>query len=410
MPPGSMPFSNIQWGYCTNVHPGTDLSTICARLEEFAVPIARKSPPDRKLGVGLWLPATAAQELHSPAKAVEFGKWLSERRLRPFTINGFPYENFHLPVVKHRVYRPTWAEKTRFEYTVLLAEILASLLSSDATGQQESGVGSISTLPIGWPGEDDAAVLDQAGKQLRQLAVELQSIEAKSGRRIVVAIEPEPGCLLDRCSDIVDFFNTQLPEANHRRYLGVCHDVCHSAVMFEEQADTLERYAKAGLLVGKVQVSSAIDVPFLHMAAEERVAAVDQLRSFAEDRYLHQTGCLDSRGHFRLDEDLPNWLDSTASQDDKHLRIHFHVPIFLKRFGALRSTQDDIRACIDAMRSPRAPDFTEHWEVETYAWSVMPNEMRTDGLGADIARELAWFEEAIALPTLTNGTGANTHD
>jgi len=392
-----MPTEKSQIGYCTNVHAGTDMATIRAKLLEFAVPIADSlDDPTAKLGVGLWLPFSAAAELSIGDGAADFGRWLADHRLNPFTMNGFPFDNFHLPVVKHRVYRPTWGDSRRLEYTRLLAQILAVLQS--AQGEDFAApVGSISTLPIGWPGDDDDQEIERAGVNLRRLVSDLEKIERDTGRRTTVAIEPEPGCLLDCCEDVLLFFAEQLPDVNHRRYISVCHDVCHSAVMFEEQLETLRSYRKAEIAVGKVQVSSAIDVPFYKMQSTERATAIDQLRQFAEDRYLHQTGCLGRDDVFRLVEDLPEWLTSTEAAGDKHLRIHFHVPIFLERFGQLRTTRDDITECLAAMRSADAPEFTGHWEVETYAWTVMPPELRTAGLGTDIANELNWFRAQMAL-------------
>lgn len=392
---GAFSISVPQVGYCTNVHAGTDMATIRSTLAEFAVPIASKLPDNEKLGVGLWLPASAASELWPGGGAAEFGDWLSERRLFPFTINGFPYDNFHLPVVKHRVYRPTWADEKRLDYTRLLAQILAQLLAAGNSESAATMTGSISTLPIGWPGGNDQAEFEKAGENLRTLAAYLASIEDTTGRRIVVAIEPEPGCLIDRCEDVIQFFDTYLPTANQRRYLGVCHDICHSAVMFEDQAETLRRYASQEIVVGKIQVSNAIDLPLHELEPERRETAKDQLRQFAEDRYLHQTGCLDCEGRFRLVEDLPDWLSSEASMTDQRIRVHFHVPIFAERLGTLRTTRADILGCMAAVRDTESLAFTGHWEIETYAWTVLPAELRAAGLGADIERELNWFRSEL---------------
>ncbi len=82
--------------------------------------------------MGLWLPAQAASQLATGAE--DFRKFLSDRRLRPFTINGFPYDNFHQPVVKHRVYKPTWWQQERLDYTKQLADVLAVLLPESQAG------------------------------------------------------------------------------------------------------------------------------------------------------------------------------------------------------------------------------------------------------------------------------------
>ena len=179
-------------GYCTNVHAGVDLSAIRGNLDRYAVPIGASAGALGEIGVGLWLPSAAAAQLSVQSEAEEFSRFLRQRRLHAYTVNGFPFDNFHQPVVKRKVYLPTWWQPQRLHYTQQLADILAVLLP------ESEPVGSISTLPIGWPSElSDPSQLLQAGQNLRELADHLRSIESRTGKRIVVAIEPEPGCILD---------------------------------------------------------------------------------------------------------------------------------------------------------------------------------------------------------------------
>lgn len=385
--------SSTTIGYCTNVHAGVDLASICSNLEEFAIP-ARDASGSDVLGVGLWIPSPAAREL--AAGADEFRAFLTERRLRAFTINGFPYENFHQPVVKHAVYQPAWWQPERLEYTRQLAEILVKLLPDD------ENVGSISTLPIAWADEHATEEnLAQAGGNLRELAGFLQDIEKRTGKRIVVAIEPEPGCVLDTTQDVVDWFEKELPDSLHRKYIGVCHDICHSAVMMESQQQVLSRLVSAGVLIGKVQVSNAIIADWLSMAVGRQREAIAQLGEFAEDRYLHQTGRLKADGSFELCGDLPELLRNAELEEapalgDQRWIVHFHVPIFLERFGHLRTSQDDTLDCLRFLNQCRASDFTGHLEVETYAWTVLPHSMRRRGLSEDIAREIFWLRDVVS--------------
>ena len=51
----------------------------------------------------------------------------------------------------------------------------------------------------------------------------------------------------------------------------------------------LAAYDSIGVLVGKVQVSSAVSARFDDMAAADRRGALDELGRFREQRYLHQT-------------------------------------------------------------------------------------------------------------------------
>jgi sugar phosphate isomerase/epimerase len=381
----------LQVGYCTNVHAGSTWPAARENLALHALAVKAAVRPHSAMGVGLWLSAEAARGLL--AEGMDEAKaWLDEVGLLPFTFNGFPYGDFHQPVVKHRVYHPTWWEDSRRDYTLDLIEIQHALLPPGMEG-------SISTLPIAWsePSPSDEQ-LHAAARRLREVAARLARLEAEEGRLISVCLEPEPGCYLQRSADVVRFFEDYLlspgSETAIRRHLRVCHDVCHAAVMFEKQADVLRRFHDAGIEVGKVQISAAIGVPLDRAGAEERQAMLAQLLRFAEDRYLHQT-VVRARGADRFFEDLPQALaahaDPAAASDP--WRIHFHVPIYLARFGALETTQEEIIRCLAAAR-----DLSRvgHFEVETYAWSVLPEELQQPRLSDGIAEELRWFDGALS--------------
>ncbi len=380
----------MQIGYCTNVHAGPDLEQTGQNLERYALAVKRRFSQDAPMGVGLWLAASAAHQLQRERRVADFAAWLTEVGLVPFTFNGFPYGDFHQTVVKHQVYLPTWWESARLEYTQALIRIQHGLLPRGLEG-------SISTLPVAWgqpaPTREQLA---QAGAALRQVARQLAALEADTGRLIRLAIEPEPGCVLQYSCDVVRFFEEHLwpgpDEAAVRRYLGVCHDVCHAAVMFEDQEEVLRRYHAAGIAVPKVQISSAVALPLDELDAAERPAALAQLAGFHEERYLHQTMVRprpDAPPVFHEDLHL-----ALAAARDRPLtgewRVHFHVPVYLQRFGRLRALQPPI---LDCVRLNAELGLTRHLEVETYAWTVLPPELRQPDLAAGIAEEMAWLEQ-----------------
>jgi hypothetical protein len=216
-------------------------------------------------------------------------------------------------------------------------------------------------------------------------------LEQETGRLIYLCIEPEPGCALQRSTELVDFFQNRLfvkdYEAVCRRHLRVCHDVCHAAVMFEPQMDVIARYRAAGIRIGKVQVSSAVCLPLDRLAAKDRGAAIKQLRSFDEHRYLHQT-CVRIDGETHFYEDLSLAIKAHGDKPAGEWRVHFHVPVYLDRFGLLETSQQDILECIEAMRMDGG---VVHFEVETYAWGVLPDELKVPDLATGIAREMSWF-------------------
>jgi hypothetical protein len=381
--------ADIELGYCTNVHAGNDLATTWANLRQHALGVKRRYSPERHMGIGLWLSARTARELREQSKVVEFAEWLEAEGLVPFTLNGFPYGDFHQEVVKKDVYLPTWWDVQRLDYTKQLIDLLNEILPPGREG-------SISTLPIAWgdPMAPDFQ-LEKAAALLTNAALHMHELEQRTGRLIYLCLEPEPGCVFTYAKDIVGFFQDFLlggeEEAIVRRHLRVCHDVCHAAVMFEEQADVLRRYQEAGIEVGKIQVSAAVQMQLDDLAADERPAAIAQLRQFHEPRYLHQSVWRTTEDE-EFFTDLAPALEAVEKHPQGELRTHFHVPIYLREFGRLATTQEEILTCLAAARETSA---CTHYEVETYAWNVLPADLQQPELAAGIAREMQWCAEAL---------------
>jgi len=106
-----------------------------------------------------------------------------------------------------------------------------------------------------------------------------------------------------------------------------------------------------------------------HMAEQE-------LRAFADPIYLHQ---VTEKGSLRTWPDLPEALSANGSEE---WRVHFHVPIFVERYGAMQSTQAHLERCIQRVR-------TSHLEIETYTWDVLPADLKVSSVDS-IAREYEW--------------------
>lgn len=384
--------TNSVLGYCTNVHSGSSLKETLASLDKHSTAVREIVHPIGLMPIGLWLSARAAQEVvDDPSGAARLRDWLFQRGLAVFTMNGFPYGDFHARTVKHAVYEPHWADVRRALYTINLAEILATLLPDSTVAPQFAREGSISTLPLGWrstfTGVSEGASMGLASAQLEQVARHLKRIEETQGVCIHLDLEPEPGCMFDRATHVVDFFDRCVQPVrgldDPRRYLRVCHDICHSAVMFEPQPEALEIYRRGGVRVGKVQISSAI-------ACDGSERSLRALRNFDEPKFLHQTCVLDGKGEVHFYEDLGRALDDAP---DGVWRTHFHVPVDSQSLGApgaqVGTTQLQIGECLGAIE---AGDEVRHFEVETYAWNALPLEHRRDSLARGIADELIWTE------------------
>jgi sugar phosphate isomerase/epimerase len=359
--------------YCTNVHPAEDLPGVLAQLDRYAEPVRRLVGVD-VLGLGLWLPAVLARELAaSPELRAKLRAELDARGLEVHTLNAFPYGGFHDEVVKHNVYRPEWTDNARLRYTVDCATVLGDLLPDSAS------YGSISTLPLAWRTPWTAADDDTATAALAELTGVLDGMAAARGRPIRLAVEPEPGCVLDTVADAVRWL---APRADPR-YVGLCLDTCHLAVSFADPAETVASIYRAGLEVVKVQASAALQVEQPGSDAA-RLALAD----FAEPRYLHQVRER-AAGVVLAADDLPEALAELPGRDV--WRVHFHVPLHARPAAPLSATSDVLRTAIAALRS--TVDEMPHVEVETYTWSVLPE---TAGNGGDtalirgIAAELRW--------------------
>ncbi len=378
-------------GYCTNVHAGATWELTKRNLETHALEVKRLVSPHEPMGIGLWLSARAAREVIEENRIEEMRDWLSEHGLFVFTMNGFPFGDFHDCIVKHRVYRPHWGEQARANYTRDLIAILVELIP-------ERSEGSISTLPLGWRADFNAPTdASLASSHLRSIAIELGRIEQREGKLIHIDLEPEPGCQLQRAEDVTTFFLRELfdgpNEAIVRRHIRVCHDICHAAVMFEEQTDVFAHYHVAGIEIGKVQVSNAVRVDLRGRSDRERAQAIAQLSQFSEQRYLHQTTVAQD-GALTFHEDLSPALRRFGVTDraGDEWRVHFHVPVFLESFGLLHTTQHHIAECFELLRGSQV----KHWEVETYAWNVLPVELQAPTLAEGIARELQWVKDQFA--------------
>ena len=90
--------------------------------------------------------------------------------------------------------------------------------------------------------------------------------------------------------------------------------------------------------------------------------------------------------------DLPQALSQLHSTKDLEWRVHFHVPIFLDNYGTFQSTQEDIVEVLKLVNADSS--ITNHLEVETYTWEVLPEDTHLT-LGEAISQELGLVKEQL---------------
>jgi hypothetical protein len=379
--------------YCTNIHPGESWNETFDALK-INIPEVRKKLHKASFGIGLRLSELASVQLLNDSNLEIFRQWMEEERLYVFTLNGFPYGNFHHERVKENVHRPDWLSTDRVDYTLRLARILGELLPSN----QEGG---ISTSPISYRfwHRDLNKVMEESVYSFMKIVEGLDRIHAETGKYIHLDIEPEPDGVLENTDEFVCFFNDYLlskgsqylrksgqknPEEQIRRHIQMCYDVCHFAVEFEDGSEVVDRVHSEGILIGKMQISAALQGDL----SEDGEEIYRLLSEFNEETYLHQA-VVRSGTEFHKYRDLNEVLAEKPGGDE--IRSHFHVPIFINHYGKLESTQDEI---LKVLHKWNEHSFTRHLEVETYTWTVLPDELRQN-LPESIARELQWVLDEI---------------
>lgn len=378
--------------YCTNVHRGESWGETFAALQTHTRAIRERIAPETPFGLGLRLSARAVAELGDPQTRREFRRWLDAHDAYVFTLNGFPYGRFHGAPVKEAVYRPDWTSPERLAYTQRLFELLAEWLPPDVDG-------SVSTLPGSFKAfELDAAAQQRLRAHLWQCVEHIARLTERTGRRLWLALEPEPFCLLETVAETVAFFEQLRREhPNDPRlteHLRVCYDTCHFAVEFQSPNDALTTFRAHGVRLGKIQLSNALR---LRPTPEARAA----LRAFADPVYLHQVVALRADGRLIRYRDLPDALQAepvedaaaaggAAAAEDKtpEWRVHFHVPLHHPPTGWFGNTAAHLEGVLDVLQAD--PALCPHLEIETYTWDVLPPEIKTARVTDQIVAEYQW--------------------
>ncbi len=392
--------------YCTNIHAGESWAEHFEALKQHFPAIKKGVSPGQAMGIGLRLSNSASRDILQADQLQVFKKWLSENDAYVFTMNGFPYGDFHHAVVKDQVHAPDWTKHERLNYTLRLFDILAELLP-------EGLEGGISTSPLSYkywfPNKQlvEKAMLN-ATHNILSIAEHLYRIKEKRGISLHLDIEPEPDGLLETGPEFIHWFeNYLLPLAKAvlpsrlqitdedaiaciREHICLCYDVCHFAIGYEPMNDILAELSAKGIRVGKIQISAALKAG-IPVDNDSRKEISDAFSQYQEPTYLHQVVARKSDHSLIRYRDLPDALKDIANKDVEEWRAHFHVPVFAEDLGLLRSTRSDIT---EILKKYKSDPFTDHLEVETYTWEVLPEALKLP-IDQSIIRELNWVKAEL---------------
>src|SRR5260370_26288883 len=387
--------------YSTLVHPGDNWEQMWSSLNTYGPQVKARIAGNRPFAVSLWLSADPAHTLvNRKAERDRLKKFLSDHDMYLYTVNAFPYGAFKGTVVKEQVYESDWRSEERTRYTMNVADVLADVCPVEIGASSQSA-------PLGFkPRVTDKAVVVSYTDHVLRVVAHLVALEARTGRTVTLALEPEPYCFLETTDETVDYFTNHLycaaaaetlaklahipiSEAHGalRRHLGVVFDICHQAVEYENIAESLQKLVDAGIPIFKLQEAAALHMP------QVTQAIVDTLRRYAKTIYLTQTvekknGKLTR--FLNLEDAFAAWEKDLGSRE---WRPPFHVPVFLDELGPFRTTRFAIE---EALRFHKQKPLSRQLEIETYTWDELPDNLKTGDIVDYVCRELEWVRGQLS--------------
>lgn len=390
--------------YSTLVHPGDTWAEMRDSVVRHVPAVKRRVSPDAPMGLSLRLSGASVATLRAdPAERADFLGFLREQDLYVYTVNAFPHGPFKGRSVMEQVYEPDWATEDRTRYTMGVADVLVDITEADVEP-------SIQTSPLAFrPNVDGPAFVDRFTRNLLRVVAHLVEVERRTGRRVKLALEPEPFCFLETTEETVRYFEERMfsragteefaklaavPVSTAvglvRLHLGVVFDIGHQSVEFEDIPAALRSRVAAGIPIFKLQEAAALWVPDI------TGDAVQALKQFTDTIYLSQTT-------ERRDGQLTRFLNLGDAIDAWHAapggnrewRTHFHVPVFLDEIGGFRTTRASIEA---ALKLHRRTPLSDHLEIETYTWDVLPEHLKTGDIDEYVSREIDWVRDTLGTP------------
>jgi hypothetical protein len=378
----------LHLAYCTNVHRGETWAETMAALKTHTLRVKERVKPNGRYAVGLRLSDLASRELSDPQTLLQFQRWLDQHDCYVFTINGFPFGQFHATRVKENVHCPDWTEARRVEYTKRLFDLLAQLVPVEMEGSVSTSPGSYKDF-ITSP-EQERAIRNNFWRVVEHLA----TLSERTNRQLHLGVEPEPFGLFENTVETLKFFDQMRDEypndSRLERHLGVNYDACHFAIEFEDPARAVSQFQANGIRLSKIHLSNALSL-------RPTATSLQQLATFDEKVYLHQVIARRADGSLTKFSDLPSALQSDHARNpdsDDEWRVHFHVPLHWQPTGELNHTANHVLGLLKLLQAQ--PPLCSHLEMETYTWAVMPELLHSPDVVDQLVGEYEWTLRQLA--------------
>lgn len=388
--------AGLHLAYCTNVHRSETWAETFESLKNCAIPVRNRVCPNQPYAIGLCLSNQAAQELADSARLLEFQRWLGSNHCYVSTINGFLFGHYHGTRVKEQAYEPDWYSPERIDYTNLLFDLLTRLIPPDLEG-------NVTTLPCSFKGFYlHADELKAIRNNLWHCVEHVARRSEQTGRKLHLALEPEPLCLLESSGEVLQFFDRL--RAEHPRdprlneHLCVDYDTCHFAVEFEEPQNAILCLLYHEIKIGKIHLGSALK---LHPTAEARKAVAP----LVANPFLHQVVARRPDGQRFIYPNLRAALadepqeppDALVGQPaatggaelpEAEWRVRFHLPLHTPLEPPFDNTTDHTLEILDLLAAN--PQICSHLEIESTPWTPGTLQVPNADLIAHLESEYRW--------------------
>ncbi len=308
---------------------------------------------------------------------------------------------------KEQIHHPDWRTEDRLSFMFAATNLLADGADPDGPelGITTNAFSHRNWLDVDFPGNWAALTLN-----LMRVVQHLATIRERTGITMHIDLEAEPGSVLRDTDDIIRFWNTWLLGRGSamlsdrmqvtdgtaadvvQRHVRLALDTAHAAVVRDDAATSLDRFADAGVGIGRLQVSSALEID---IPADDtgRVDVRAQLARLQSDRLLQQVVATRDGVITARHEDLPDALAAIDGAVGETWRIHTHAPVLADRYGVWRSTRDDAAAWLRET-AVRGMDVGMV-ELRSANWDVVPADDRAS-VEEMVAREAEWVRGPIS--------------
>lgn len=201
-------------GYSTLVHPGDTWQEMRDSVAAFVPAVKRRVAPGQPMGLSLRLSGASVHALaRDPGERTAFAEYLRSEDLYVYTVNAFPYGPFKGRAVMEQVYEPDWTTEERTRYTMGVADVLVDITEPRVEP-------SIQSAPLAFRRNVSGdAYVEAFTRNLLRVVAHLVDLERRTGRRVKLALEPEPFCFLETTEETVRYFEEHVFSATGTRLL-----------------------------------------------------------------------------------------------------------------------------------------------------------------------------------------------